>query len=387
MKRRNIFLIFFLAYTSIYVARLNLSIAGSGMMECNILDAAKLGLLGSVFSIVYSVGRLVNGTVSDTTPPWKMITCGLIVAGISNICVGFFPPYAGIFFLWTANAFAQSMLWSSVMCVVTSIYNKRESKTKMSIMVTSVAVGNILGIVINTFLITEFGLRYAFFVPGIITVILAFAVFLSTRNIDNRGKEKTEHMSILELVKNRELLKMSFPAMFHGVMKENVSLWMSVYIIDKYAVDLTTSSYYILLIPAIGFIGRVTYSFILKAFKNDENKVSAAGFVICTAASVILCVSKIGILSAVLALGIIYTAVSIINTSIVTIYPLNYVKSNNSASVSGLMDFATYLGGGISGACYGIIIKYFGYFAMFASWAVLSVAALVILRNIKNSCK
>lgn len=82
-----------------------------------------------------------------------------------------------------------------------------------------------------------------------------------------------------------------------------------------------------------------------------------------------------------------YTAVSVINTSIITIYPLLYVKSNNSASVSGIMDFATYLGGGISGAVYGIVITYFGYTSMFVSWVILSLIAFISLRKIEKSVK
>ena len=379
-----IFAVVYLAYTSIYIARVNLSMAGPDLIDGQILDTVQLGLLGSVFSTVYAVGRLINGGLSDKTPPWLMLATGLGVAGISNILVGFFPPFIGIFLLWTANAYAQSMLWSSVLCVVSSMYEKQVAKQKTSAMVTSVAMGNILGIVINTFLITKLGVRFAFAVPGILTLILGAAVFFTTKSIKPPAQTAKKHISMWQLLKNKELVTMCAPAMFHGVMKENISLWMTVYVVDKYSVDLSTSSYYILLIPVIGFIGRTIYPAVYKMCREKENTVSLVGFIISILAAVIICISGVGMICAVLCLSVIYAAVSMINTSILSIYPLHYLKTGNVASVSGIMDFATYLGGGISGVIYGVVIKHFGYLPMFVSWAVLSILSVLLIIRINS---
>lgn len=379
-----IFAVVYLAYTSIYIARVNLSMAGPDLIDGQILDTVQLGLLGSVFSTVYAVGRLINGGLSDKTPPWLMLATGLGVAGISNILVGFFPPFIGIFLLWTANAYAQSMLWSSVLCVVSSMYEKQVAKQKTSAMVTSVAMGNILGIVINTFLITKLGVRFAFAVPGILTLILGAAVFFTTKSIKPPAQTAKKHISMWQLLKNKELVTMCAPAMFHGVMKENISLWMTVYVVDKYSVDLSTSSYYILLIPVIGFIGRTIYPAVYKMCREKENTVSLVGFIISVLAAVIICISGVGMICAVLCLSVIYAAVSMINTSILSIYPLHYLKTGNVASVSGIMDFATYLGGGISGVIYGVVIKHFGYLPMFVSWAVLSILSVLLIIRINS---
>ena len=383
-RKQLIFWIVYLAYTSIYMARVNLSMAGPDMIDEGILDTVQLGLLGSVFSTLYSVGRLINGGLSDKTPPWVMLTTGLAVAGLSNILIGFFPPFIGIFILWTTNAYAQSMLWSSVLCVVAGIYDQETAKKKTSVMVSSVATGNILAIIITTALITKLGLRFAFVVPGAITIALGIAVFFTTRCINPDVKVEKSHISMWELIKDREIALMCIPSMFHGVMKENISLWMTVYVVDTYFVDLSTSSYYILLIPILGFIGRTIYPAVYKMCKNKENTVSASGFVICLASALMLCFSGVGMIASVLALSLIYAAVSMINTSMLSIYPIRYVDTGNVASVSGIMDFATYLGGGVASFIYGIVIKNFGYMPMFVSWAVISVISTIVLRIVSD---
>lgn len=384
-KNRMIFWIVYLAYTSIYIARVNLSQAGPALMEANVLDTVQLGILGSVFSTLYAMGRLINGGLSDRQPPWRMLTIGLVFAGLGNICIGFFPPFIGIFILWTTNAYAQSMLWSSVLCVVSGMYEKEEAKKKTSIMVTSVAMGNILGIVINTFLITRLGVRFAFFVPGLLTIVLGVFVCLTTRHIAPEQKVQTKHLSMWKLLKDREMLLMSAPAMFHGVMKENITLWMTVYVVGKYSVDLKESALYVLLIPIIGFIGRTIYPAVYKLCGEKENTVSTVGFVLCTAAAVFLCTGLGTMLTAVIALSVIYAAVSMINTSILSIYPLQYTSTGNVASVSGIMDFATYLGGGITGLIYGVVIKAFGFLPMFVSWAVLSALSILFILKINRN--
>ena len=175
--------------------------------------------------------------------------------------------------------------------------------------------------------------------------------------------------------------------MMDGVMKENISLWMTVYVVYKFNTDLTTSSYYILLIPIIGFIGRASYTSLFRLCRENENTVSTIGFTLCILSSVLICFSGIGMIASVLCLSVIYAAASMINTSILSIYPLRSLKTGNVASVSGVMDFATYLGGGIASMIYGIVIASFGYTPMFISFAVISVISIVFIKGIDSRRK
>lgn len=48
-KSSLILVVLYLAYTSIYIARVNLSIASPEFIRQNILDSAQIGVLGSCF--------------------------------------------------------------------------------------------------------------------------------------------------------------------------------------------------------------------------------------------------------------------------------------------------------------------------------------------------
>lgn len=373
-----LFIICYVAYTSIYVTRINLSMASPVLLQNGVLDSSQIGIMGSLFSVIYAFGRFINGGIGDKQPPWLMISVGLLLAGVSNILTGFFPPFIAILILWMTNAYAQSMLWSSVLKVVSAIYDAQKAKKMASYMVTSVATGNIVAILASTYIIENIGLSFAFIIPGCFTLIMSTFVILSIRKIKPVNEQK-QHQSFVSLLSNTEVRRLLIPAALHGVMKDNVSLWMTVYFVDKFSVDLEKSALFVLFIPVIGLIGRFLYPLFYKLCKEQEHKVSIVGFIICIISAAVLMLGSITPLVAAFALSFIYAATSLINTTLLTIYPLRFVKNNNVSSVSGIMDFATYFGAGVGSFAYGFLIKEAGYLPMFASWAVISVISLIII--------
>lgn len=374
-KRHLIYLIAYLAYSSIYIARVNLTMANPALVSMSILTTEQIGMLGGVFSATFATGRLLNGALSDKAPPRTMICGGLALCAVSNIAVSFFPPFIGIFLLWMANAYAQSMLWGSILAAMSAVYDAQTAKKRTAFLSTSVAVGNIAGILLCTWLITAYGVRYAFIIPGALTLLLSAAVLLTMREIAPAGGDK-KHLSMRQLLQNGELRRICIPAAIHGVMKENISLWMTVYIMDTYAVDLRESAYYLLLIPAFGFVGRVAHQVFYKLFRENEHAVSLLGFALTVLFSA-LCLCKVSALYSVVCLTAIYASISMVNTSFLSIYPIRYRAKGNVSSVSGIIDFVTYLGAGISAFAYGYMIKPLGYDSMFITWAVLAAVACI----------
>lgn len=391
ITRRRSFIIFaalYLTYTAIYVARLNLSMASPAMKAAGMLSSAQLGLLGSLFSVIYACGRLLNGIISDRIAPWKMICTGLVLAGAANLAIGMLPPFAGMALCWSANAFAQSMLWSSILTVVSMTYTPEAARKRMSIMVTSVATGNILGIVLNTFLIDRFGLRWAFIIPGLVTLILAAMDLALIRTISTPAASATKrHINIFSLLANREIRTAAVPAFLHGIMKDNVTLWMTVFFVDRYTIELEASAWFVLFIPIVGFVGRSLYSPLYRLCGDQEHKVSAYGFMVCAVFAGIMCAPGVPPVLAMAALSVIYAAASVINTSFLSIYPIRFVDTGNVASVSGIMDFVTYLGAGLASACYGLLIDAAGYVPMFITWTVVSILGVVCVLRLTQMQK
>lgn len=375
-KNRLIFVVCYAAYTLIYVARLNLSMAASPLKNAGTLTSEQIGVLGSAFFAVYACGRLINGILSERFPARNMIAIGLLIGAAANILFGFFTSFAALLLLWVLNAYAQSMLWSSVLKTVGAVYGADRSQKMSAYMVTSVATGNIAGIIVAMLLIRRFGVSAAFIVPGILLAITAVAVLTVLGKPDEC---RAGEFSGTRALKSGEVRFMLIPAALHGIMKDNVSLWMAVYVADKFGMDIEKFAFYLLLIPTAGFVGRFLYPPLYRLSKQNENTVSLIGFLLCAAFSLLLIFASVSPVAAIIYLSGIYVSVSLINTSVLSVFPMRFYSDGMSGTVGGLMDFCTYLGAGIGSAVYGVLISRFGYTSMFASWLSASLISVLLL--------
>ena len=379
-SKSRVFFVCYAAYLFIYVARLNLSMAAPGLKEMQILSVEQIGLLGSVFSVVYACGRLFSGALSDRIAPWKMISTGLFLCGISNLCFGLFPPFPAIMLLWGTNALAQSMLWGSILRILSAIYPEQLAKKRASYMATTVASGNLTGILLNSVLINRFGLSWAFLIPGGITLTIGLIVVRNTRHIQPDIRQK-QGQNFAGLLKKASVQRMLIPAWIHGVLKDNISLWMTVYVMDCFGVNLEQSSYYILLIPILGFLARLLAPELYRLAGERERPMLAWGFAACIGGALCLVFLAPSPWLAMAYLSLVYMAVSAMNACFLSFFPLRFAGEGTVASVSGIMDFATYLGTGISSMVFGVMIEAYGYSAMFVTWAILCGIGLLLQRK------
>jgi sugar phosphate permease len=348
------------------------------MREAGILSAAELGFIGSAFSVVYSCGRLFNGILGDRTAPKILIVTGLFLTGAANLLIGILPPYLLILALWCVNAFGQSMLWSSMLKTMTGVYGKAAADKKVPVLVSSVSAGNILGILFSSQLVNWFGIRAAFLVPGAMTVVMGLLIlWLIPGTGGTKGEKKP--FPFRALLEDKQIRGILLPAMFHGAMKDTISLFMAVYFLDTFGVDLESSAWYVLLIPVVGLVGRLVYPGCYRVLKRREHLLSVLGFALCALFAGLLCFPLKSALIAAIALSMIYALVSMINTSILSMFPLRFAEKDLVSSVSGITDFATYLGAAIASAIYGLLIESGGYLYMFASWVVLSILSILLL--------
>ena len=385
MKKRNIItiLICYFAYAAIYIARLNLTAASPALKDLSVITEQQLGILGAAFSVLFAVGRFVNGTLTDRIHPRFMITVGLVMCGLANIVIGFLPPFIAMVFLWAVNAFAQSMLWSAILVVVSAVYSPEKAKRVVPIMLTSVAFGNVISIIFNAYLIKTYGVLYAFIVPGAITLVLALFSFLSLYKLPVKEADSKTHLSLFTILKNSEFRLILTPTILHGIVKENITIWMALFIVHRYAFSgLSDSIYFLLFVPLIGFFGRMVYTPVFNLCGHNEHKAAIAGFVVTIISSVILCMNVNNMYVDIFLMGIIYAAISISNTTFLSIYPLQYAKTGNIASVSGILDLFTYGGGGIGSLIFGYSVKSLGYnsiFITFAAASVISIAFVIMI--------
>ena len=145
--------------------------------------------------------------------------------------------------------------------------------------------------------------------------------------------------------------------------------------------DLERSSGYVVLIPAVGFFARILAPELYRMAGERDKPLLMWGFVASVGGALLLIFGASSAWLAIIYLSLIYTAVSVMNGVFLSFFPMRFAREGYVASVSGIMDFATYLGTGISSVVFGILIEGYGYGAMFVTWAVLCCFGMLLLKR------
>lgn len=381
------FILCYISYVAIYAARLNLSMASPGMISAGMLTEVQYGFVGSVFFVTYACGRLLNGVIGDRIAPWIMVAIGLLLTGFSNLLIGAFPVYLVILVFWCVNAYAQSMLWSSLLRCMTGLYGKEVANKKVPVLVSSVSVGNIAGILLSTWMVEWIGIRAAFLIPGALSVILGLTAAYVLSAVPEGPKSRKQNFPVGEFFKNKKIRGIMLPALFHGVIKDNIGSWMALYFVVRYNIDLESSALFVLLIPAVGMVGRLIYPFCYRLSKQRENLISVLSFLACAFLAAVLCLDFSQPIIAAICLSLIYALISMVNTSMLSMFPLHFADKNMVSSVSGVADFATYFGAGIGSAVYGYWNRGGNFSMMFISWVILCSVSTFLLMLQKRLTK
>ena len=372
------FLLGYLAYSSIYIARLNFSVASVLFEALGTLTTAQIGVIGSVFSFVYAFSKVPNGFLGDRVSSRAIIVAGLAITGISNLFIGFFPRFWSIAILWGLNAFGQSMLWGPLLRSFSDHYDKGELKTISSLLVSSVAFGSILGLLIASACATVWGAAACFLIPGAIACLLAVlvkALFLDSKTV---GRERGGiARQVRRLFTNRKFRLIVPPALAHGMIKDNINVWIAVYFADTFGVNTESMAGFIFLIPLFALAGRLLYPVLYRVIKN-EYIISSAAFFICAAVNVLLMSYQLSMLLSLICLGVISAMTSVINAHMLSTFPIS-ISDNDLSFIESVMDLVTYGGAGIGSLLFGYLIGRFGYGSMFSVWAGISLASILFL--------
>lgn len=365
-------LICFAAYSSLYVSRSTVSMLASVLQDHGILSPSQYGLVGSLFFVIYALGRVINGYLEDIFSSKFFIFTGVLLASISNILIGLSPNAPMIVFCWGANAFGQSMVWSAILVSVLATTEPERKDIYMSIMGSSIAFGNTVGIIMVSRCYTLKGLNGGFLFPGIACFVVAvFVLFLKPYKPEASTSSSRGIKKLLAFFKDKSLRSLMIPIMVNGVLKDGITLWIVKYVIDVFEVDISAVSLYVFFVPILGFVGRISFSMFYRILGKNEYSVSLISYVITLVTIVPLCLGTRNMALTIICFSIAFAFTSMSNLSFVGMMPLRFSSFGNTGVISGSVDFLIYMGSGVSTAILGYVVEKLGYRMMFLIWAIL----------------
>ncbi len=203
----------FIAYAVLYTGRVNFSIASAYFESTGQLTKPQIGIIASVFSIIYALSKIPDGFLGDLFPSRNIIVTGLLISGFSNLMISFSNSFLWIAFFWGVNAFGQAMLWGSLLKDYKENYDAQQYRKVTLTIGLSMPLGSIIGLWIASYSIEYFSVKACFMIPAVLILITAFFVRIFFINTEKTKLDtlSSEIRLLRAVADNKKLRRMLLP--------------------------------------------------------------------------------------------------------------------------------------------------------------------------------
>ncbi|WP_108624051.1 MFS transporter [Candidatus Similichlamydia epinepheli] len=172
--RVRIFFSLYFGYVLFSFARCGFAFAAPLMRDQLHLQASDLGLIATSWSLLYGLGKFINGILSDRSNPRYFMAFGLLVTGICNFCFGVSSSFYLYILFWGLNGWFQGTGWPNCARCLTNWFPPKEKGRWWGLLSTSHNIAGAIVPIIYTAIGSLIGWRAIFFVPAIVSFFGAF---------------------------------------------------------------------------------------------------------------------------------------------------------------------------------------------------------------------
>ena len=404
----KLILLCWLIYAFSYVGKVNFSANKIQIMRNFLIDTDLAGLPGSCFFFAYGIGQIVNGIFCKKYNLKWMISGSLIVSAIANVVVALTPNFSIIPIVWLINGIAMSILWPSLIRLITESLPKSLMTKATLIMGTTVATGTCVTYGLSALLakITP-SHKYIFFIAaGILVTIAIIWMLASTPCIKAAKKEEAAEESAEATVvagseetarskapaKNIIMLTICMLALYGvatNLIKDGLTNWMPTILERQYGLPDSLSILLALALPIVSIFSNFLTVYL---HKRCPDYIYQNALVFGTSGILVLgIIAGLGLQNSAASLIITlagFTLVTFIvyssNTLITSLYPMKMKGKINSGLIAGVLNGFCYVGSTISDFGLGFVAKSGGWTAVF--WTIFGICIVVSAAAIVYAC-
>lgn len=266
-----------LGYALFYLTRQNLSIAMPILEETENFTKQHIGWIFTTFSIVYGIGKLGNGFITDRGNARIIFTIGLIGSAVVSILFASWSSVIGFIILAGFSAWFQSMGWPPVAKLITRWYPPTELGSKWGMTNISHQVGSVIVLAGGPYIILCYGWRSIFIIPGLIVLLGGLFIYHAIKNrpedvgfppvIQEKGFEDSKVASIKEILMehilpNKYVWYVCFSTFFLYIVRMGFFFWAPMFLKEVKGVTLIQAGWVTAGFEIAGAIGGVAAGYI-----------------------------------------------------------------------------------------------------------------------------
>lgn len=391
-RDRKLFLLLcWVTYLSAYLCRVNMSTVLYKLGPALGVGTEGLGLLGSLFFITYAIGQLVNGYLGDRVRPSAYLTTAVFATAVLNLIISFSNNYAVMLACWALNGFAQSMFWGPLMRMLSHRFDRSSNVNLAIVMSSSFNTGYILSWTVLGRLLVDSGWQAHFLVPAVLAlpVLLAWAT-LSLR--DRMGKNIPQASTpgpkgLLRIFRAERLWLAVVVCACLGLVKESITLWTPLLLINTLHIDVKSSFLVVLAIPVANYGGVFLSAALARRLPHRIGLALTALFAVVGACSLAIALAGTSSILSVVLIATISAMLSGANSLLLSVIPLSFASHGIVSSLVGIFDFSSYVGAAISSFLLSMILSGGSLGPVALVWLAAALLATACSRKLKTGGK
>ena len=404
IRRRQKWLIFFcwLIYTGAYFGRYSYTANVAAIIDAFGTTKADAGLVTSCFFFAYGAGQVVNGILCRHYPKKYVLAAVMIVSAALNLAIFFGVPFYLIKYFWILNGFVQSVLWSSLVLLLSENTDGKMMRNAIVAMSTTTASGTVLSYGAASLFNAFLSFRYSFLLGGIVLTAVGIVWFFAYDRVTVtqcgfvREKEGSDGAPVGKRQKNAAflvlLISLAIFAVVDNFVRDGVTTWTPVVLKDEYGLPDSLSILLTLVLPTISIFGATT-SVLINKYVKDYVSLTGIFFGVATLgiAAIVFLLHTDAWLAMLLVCAVVAMMMSAINNVITGIAPMHLHQYINSGALSGILNGFCYLGSTLSSYGIGLLADRNGWSVVFtvplaicalpAAYALLRIPILFYLRK------
>ena len=356
-------------YVAAYIGRLSYMASMVGILSATGVTKAEAGTVSTFFYFTYGCGQLINAFLCRRYKPRPVIACVLGVSALSNLLILFCHDVAVMKYIWLVNGAAQSMLW----CTLIELLSRRiprDHLTKATLaMSATVSIGTISAYGISA-LCTGFGQVFLTFgiAGGVLLLMIPVWLFctaqLSSMPVvtvgDAKEPEKSPSFIKVFAAMGALILLTGVVAIGNGFLKDTMTTWVPTLLYDAFSVPEEYSIIITLILPLLSLCGAtivVTVRRVIRSYNQIMGLLffgAALGF-----CGVLLSYHLHSIIPVIVCFAVNACLMSAVNNIVTFMIPMD--QPHSAGMFAGIMDAFCYVGSTLSGIVPGAVIDAGGF--------------------------
>lgn len=370
-----------LVYTFAYFGRYSYNSNITPIIGDYGITKADAGLVSTFFFFAYSIGQVLNGFLCKRYNKKILFPIVLISSAALNMSLTVLP-FSGFKYLWAVNGFLQSMLWSSIISVLsTSLDSKHMSMALMAMSTTSTA-GTVMTYSTSALFVWLGNYRYAFIFGAVIMSAVAILwIILYKNNESCTPEEKTKESAKSSAGLGALAVIFCCLALFgvaDNLIKDGLNTWVPTILTEQYNMDSAVSILSTIVLPILGMLGAMV-AVRLNKIIPDFVSLTAVFFTISAVfIGLIVAIDGISPIVMIICFGIVTMLMHSINNVITAIAPLKLRDKIDSGKLAGILNGFCYLGSTISSYGLGAVADAKGWSMVFVLIFAICITSVII---------